>query len=699
MKTTRLGAGVALALLLLAPVAAQDAQMELQRAIRNETVSGDLKAAIAEYRRIAFREGIDRGVRARALLRLAEAHRKAGDAEARTVYERVVKEYADLAEAAGEARAGLAALTAPSPRGGRTARQLWVGADTMGSPSGDGRYVSFTDWSTGDLAVRDLAAGTSRRLTSTGGWVKSGDFAELSAMSPDGRYVAYAWFTERGTKDHHYDLRLMPLSGDGAKPRVLHPSQANLWIAPRAWTPDGKYVIALRTLARGSAEIVAIAVADGATRVVTKAAADSARRVSISPDARYLAFDGPAGPRGTPHDLFIVSFDGSGSPVQIPHPADDGDPMWTSDGTRILFLSDRSGRVGLWEVGVSAGRVQGNAQLVDQDVSWALGLTRTGALYYVTGGPKRNVYIAPVSGDLMATGAATVFTDRAVNSARGGAWSADGQYFAYYADRGVGRRPSLVSVVIRTAKTGEEREVAPAVRLVPTSAAGLRWFPDGRALLVSGPDAAGQQVHYRLDVVTGQAQPLARSGASGPAATHPSLSPDGRTIFYIDRAEGATNRIVRLNLESRAETELASGVITAVALSPDGGQLAFLRGVAESPSRDVQLVVMPANGGDGRVVHQASNWYDGSRFGSLGWSNDGRFILFVEPSGESSTSTLWRVPASGGPAQKTGISATGRIKVPAEVPGGGRLTYSVVEEGSAELWVLENFLTRRRSGS
>ena len=40
-------------------------------------------------------------------------------------------------------------------------RQVWAtpDSDNSGGPSPDGRYLSFTDWTTGDVSVRDLVTG------------------------------------------------------------------------------------------------------------------------------------------------------------------------------------------------------------------------------------------------------------------------------------------------------------------------------------------------------------------------------------------------------------------------------------------------------------------------------------------------------------------------------------------------------------
>ena len=73
--------------------------------------------------------------------------------------------------------------------GGMAARQIWDG-DWTGSPSPDGRYLSFTDWSSGDLAIRNLDTGQNRRVTRKGSWEKGEGQTFRSIFSPGGRWIA-----------------------------------------------------------------------------------------------------------------------------------------------------------------------------------------------------------------------------------------------------------------------------------------------------------------------------------------------------------------------------------------------------------------------------------------------------------------------------------------------------------------------------
>src|SRR6187200_911998 len=92
---------------LLAAVAAQQKRqqdIDLQKAIRTETVDGDLNGAIKQYGAIASKYKSDRAVAATALVHMAECYLKMGDAQARKIFEQVLRDYADQTEAVTMAR-------------------------------------------------------------------------------------------------------------------------------------------------------------------------------------------------------------------------------------------------------------------------------------------------------------------------------------------------------------------------------------------------------------------------------------------------------------------------------------------------------------------------------------------------------------------------------------------------------------------
>ena len=65
-------------------------------------------------------------------------------------------------------------------------RRVWAGPEVNadGAPSWDGRYLSFTDRNTGNIALRDLATGETRDLTKN---ADSRQYPARSLISPDGK--------------------------------------------------------------------------------------------------------------------------------------------------------------------------------------------------------------------------------------------------------------------------------------------------------------------------------------------------------------------------------------------------------------------------------------------------------------------------------------------------------------------------------
>src|SRR5688572_18473444 len=113
----------------------------LRAAVETETIRGDVKGAIEQYKHVVETYGkSDRAISAQALLRMAEAYQKLGDSQARSVYERLVRDYADQKEAVTLARGRLGGSSS-IPKTGVMTRQVWSGpeVDIQGSISANGR--------------------------------------------------------------------------------------------------------------------------------------------------------------------------------------------------------------------------------------------------------------------------------------------------------------------------------------------------------------------------------------------------------------------------------------------------------------------------------------------------------------------------------------------------------------------------------
>jgi len=687
MKKTTLAIVIAIAMA-SASAGAQDAERLFKVAMNTELVEGNLRAAIEQYRKVA--ESAPRPLAARALLRMAESYQKLGDLEARAVFERIIREFSDQHDTAAAARTRLSAMR---PAAGEplvpTARRIWAGPDVAGGgrPSVDGRYLPYQIGATGDLAIRDLMTDTTRRLTETGGWAASGDYSAGSVMSSDGRLVAYHWFIEQTASQ---ELRLTSTT-DPIRPRVLLTVPGAEYVEPFGVTPDGKLVVVGRKLADKTTQLGVVATSNGSYRSIKSLDWRYPRGVSLSPDGRYVAYDVPAGDAGSPRDIFVLAVDGSRETLAVSGPADDSQPLWTADGARLVFLSTRGGNPSLWSVTLEDGRAKAPPALVKANTGSIslLGITKAGALYYgVLSRTRQNIYSAPLDG-LNAAGSPSLITEQFVDFSSGPTWSPDGQSLAFFSTR---NRPTLV---VRTMMTGAERTVTLPQGIRIPFLAGPRWFPDARSVLVLADDPQGTgRVFYRVNIDTGASERLHRIN-QGPSSF--ALAPDGRSIYWcVQNTTGdlsASGVLMRYDIAESRETILKQGEwFIAVAVSPDGTQLAYLKSVRTDEERRKKeypsvVEVMPVTGGPPRQVFRDAIWLNGSRYNTLAWTPDGRSLMFVRDDGR-----LWRIPATGGEPQEMGITIDGRLKSPAVHPGGKQIVFSAGQADDNEVWALENFL-------
>src|SRR5579859_1221857 len=489
------------------------AEVQLQAAEHEQRVEGNLEQAIQMYKKILTEYAGNRPVAAKALLEMGECYEKLGQGEAQKDYQRVLRDYADQSAEANEARARLGALSGGAKSNQMVMRRVWAGPDVdpEGSPTPDGKYLPFVDWSTGDLALRDLITGEERRLTHKGTWEEHGDeFAEISVPSPDGKQVAYAWF--KGTM---YELRVIGI--DGSHPRTIYRKESVYYIEPKAWTPDGKQILAAFVAkAHNSTQIVMVSVADGSVRVLKNLGLSTALGHSllspmcISPDGRYVAYSPPQKGNEDRHDIFLLPTDGSEEFPIVTNPADDYFLGWAPDGRTMLFASDRTGALSAWAIEVVNGKPRGTPRLLKPDIGGIqpLGFTQNGSFYYDLSDTVRDLYTASLdldTGKLLAPPAPVSQLSTGSNFA--GAWSPDGTYLAYLSTRHRPRRGPGVrkpdTIVIRSLATGEEREVVPKLdALFPFP--GLRWSPDSLSLLVRGTDEEGHGGIFRINAQTAE---------------------------------------------------------------------------------------------------------------------------------------------------------------------------------------------------
>jgi len=571
-------------------------------------------------------------------------------------------------------------------------RKIWTG-NFYGSPSLDGRFLTFVDWSTGDLALRDLSTGEDRRITKKGGWPHTGEFASTSIISPDGKRVVYEWYRKASKEVRICDL-------DGSNDRILYHDDQVASADPYEWSRDSRYILASLKRKDKVRQIALISVADGSARVVKTLGSRAGGRLSLSPDGRYIAhsFFPKEGPSQC--DIYLLAADGSWEAVLVEHPAEDQVFGWTPDGKGILFGRERSGTWDAWLVPVADGKAQGPPVLVKHNIGsiHPMGFTQKGAFFYGSSTSLSDIYVAtidPAAGKLLAPPKPA--TQHSVFTYSSSAWSPDGRYLAYVLQEGPHQQRKFG---IRSMETGQERQLPANLARLFTHR--FQWSPDGRSLAVAGHDRKNNRhAIYQVDAQTGELTPLVEKRGEEYLA-QPEWFPDGKAIVYYRSHPQA---IVKRDLQTGGEKEilperemLSGAGFFSWDLSPDRRQLAFLSITGKDLPRACVLKVVSVAGGAARELFRVP---EPEFLSEVVWTPDGRHLLFFRGADRNEkvavadnqldmTKELWRIPADGGQAQRIDLPVN-KLRWLSIHPDGRRIAFTA-GSGITEIWTLENFL-------
>lgn len=568
------------------------------------------------------------------------------------------------------AEEGSAGATLAS-QGGVTTRRVWAGegVDFSGTPSPDGRLLSYIDWNTDDLAVRDLATGKQRTLTHRFG----SSFVWTSAFAPDGKRIAYGWYNDSTLS---YELRVIDV--DGAHAQVVEARKVSYYGPPR-WSPDGRDIAVAAAREDGTWDLALVNVETGTRRTLK-----SFNKwvwlwnVAWSPDGRFLAYDYAPDENSRTNVIHLIAIDGSGESRVADGEAGSRVAGWTPDGDRLLFFSKRERTEGVWSVPVTDGRVRGTPTLVRRDLweSEPIGFTRNSLFYGVTT-ENRAVFVATIDVDRAQLVVAPAPYHSREFPGMAAEWSPDGRSIAY----GIGNAGSTIG--IRSVETGD-------VRVIPTpldqTQRLVSWAPDGKSLLATG-NQRGENGIFRIELRNGQTERVLSAPSGSYLYWAPEFSRDGRTLFYRRTVWKTRERaLFARDLTTGVERVIACCGVLAARLSPDGRSVVVVASDMAKPesfARPGTIRIIPIAGGEGRVIYQAR---DSSEFlslsGGLEWSIDGRHLIFVRFGGD-----LMVMPAEGGEPRRIFGPIKGRgIRLH---PDGRRILF-VGGSFKGEVWVMEN---------
>lgn len=670
----------------VALIAAQgDGASALEAARTKAMLDGDLRAAIRQYQEIAERYRSDGRIAAQALMHMAECYQKLGDAQAETIYQRIVREYSNQKEAAvARARLGGGRTTA-AVKGDRV---VWKGrkADLFGTVSPDGRYLSYVDWdTTGNLMLRDLASNTDRTLTGNRSHGEYG-VAEWSTISRKGDLVAFAW----DTPDGQSELRVAPLLGRGLPPSRIVVRKADEYFRPFDWSPDGKQLVTLFEKRNGPATIALVNVTDGSVRALKTLAIGAPEKIVFSADGRFIAYDVQHVPEGHHSSIVVMALDSLSEATIVANQSRNIVMGWAPDG-QLVFTSNRSGAMSLWTVPVVHGQPAAAPRLVKADIgtSVSLGLTPSGTLYVWKYAGARSVRVASFdleAGRIVDNGDGF---EQFIESRGRPAWSRDG-HLVFVSCGIAGAGPCRLFV--RAPGADAAREVLPPFLVIGFP----RLSPDGSTILTAGRDRDGRRGLRLVDVKTGARTLITETPGQFRDAA---WSSDGQSIEYSADRDGEVV-VVQRNLASAEETvifrssKLAAGSVARVspdrrlvAAVTDDGKVTVVS-VARmdgDPGADPVRLVVPTNW-EGRYWQ----WLPGSDA-----------VLLDVTSPDEEVCELWRVPLSGAP-RRLPIDTRQWIEGghPRVSPDGRYLAFvAAAGDPGAEVWALENFLPGRRSAA
>jgi len=687
-----------------ATLASQNGYDLFQKALAKERGEGNLEEAIALYKKVV-EEAKDKSLAAKAQLRIGICYEKLGQEKAKQAqkaFQMVIDNYpqqTDTVKAAKEKLSILMRAKAFAEKGDKEfrIRPVWPEPkwDIEGAPSPDGKYLSFVDWDTGDLAYREIATGKTHRLTDKGREKGSQESAYDSRWSPDSKQIAYCWENDQ---EEYVDLRVIGI--DSKEPRLLHRvGYYDSWVEPGDWTPDGKHI--LIRLLEDEFKFGLLSVADGSLRIIKKL--DILEPYNhpglslFSSDGQYIAYDSQQNADTPNHDIFLLSRDGTINVPLASHPAHDFLLGWAPDGKRIIFASDRTGTVDLWIIPVEGGKPIGDPILLRRNIGSIkpLGITRDGSFFFNTGkgAVPYDIYTATIDSGTSEDISSPKKLALPYQGNNGSpTWSPDGKHLAYISRRGALNRPTLCIYSVETGK----------IHVIPyKSGVGLpRWSPDGRFILVH---VSGEGI-CKVGVRTEEFSPLIEPKKG----TSPNISPDNNSLFYVrfDRQKKVTYVMAR-DLKTDKERELYSIPMYEhnMVLSPDGLQLALMcsEDLYENKENKHMLKIIPTDGGKVKEAHsfmQVGSW----GLVDIAWSPDGQYVFFSKISSIQREDRpfdweLWRVSVEGGQAEKLGLVMR-RFRSLSIHPDGQRIAFAshtLGVEPAPEVWVMENFLPKEKA--
>jgi serine/threonine protein kinase/Tol biopolymer transport system component len=494
--------------------------------------------------------------------------------------------------------------------------------------SPDGRYVAYAqpegDIPLGSIWIRQIATPGSARTVAP----EAGVVIGAPTFDPDGEFLSFV----RGLVGAPMGAELWRSPFLGGAPKLLATDVSS----PAGWSPDGRQMAFVRVDTAGSSSLVVVG-ADGTERVLARRAqpayfvslwiiGNPAARPAWSPDGKVIAlleFKSLL----EPHVVFVDAVTGAETVRSSGGSFVPQGLAWLGPTSLVLSQPEEFGqRVQLWRMSYPGGEVTP----LTNDLSSYIGVDVDASRQNLVTS-RRDTRIAVWVGGADGTGGKEIVRPTPFGGVHGYVtWAGDRVLY----DTTSNGRAAVAEV---PAGGGEPEEVvANGFQIAAT--------PDGSDL-VFVRTSRGADGLWKVAAGRQSVQLVPGFEKFGGFVVEPLVSPDGRYVIFISNRSGIQTPWI-VSIEGGEPMQVVAEDANDLDISPDGRRLKFVT----QNERGAFVVVCDLPSCSNR--HEFS-WPE--NFGVPGrWTPDGRSLAYVERTGAN----IWALPLDGGaPSQITHFAA------------------------------------------
>jgi Tol biopolymer transport system component len=259
---------------------------------------------------------------------------------------------------------------------------------------------------------------------------------------------------------------------------------------------------------------------------------------NISPDGRYVAYDRTiAGNR----DVWVMDFVRGGTTRFTTNAAIDGFPVWSPDGLRLVFHSQRKGTFDIWTRRFDGAAGTEELLLESTDHEWPVAWSRDGRFLLYQRSDRNfessDLFALPMTGD----NRTPIAVANTPAEERMGEFSPDGRWIAYQTSES-----GKPEIVVRGFPESQG-----IVRVSTSGGNGPRWRGDGKEIYFIAPDGKLMAVPITVTgstLTAGTPVPLFSTQIFPQIFTYQyAVAADGRFLVYNRQLADATPITMLLN--------------------------------------------------------------------------------------------------------------------------------------------------------